>query len=93
MSKINRMRTSEEEIAMIMQRKRMSSTCMDYTSAHVLEYISYWLQMSAVLILKDILGLSIFVSGGNKERKMVHLLLWMLPFYHSLKILSHTIQI
>ena len=37
--------------------------------AHVLEYISYLLLMSVFLNLKDILGLSIFVSGGNKERK------------------------
>ena len=42
---------------------------MDYLSAHVLEYISYILQISVVFTLKDILGLSIFVSVGNEERK------------------------
>ena len=42
---------------------------MDYPYAHVLEYISYWLSMSVFLTLKDILGLSIFVSVVSKERK------------------------
>ena len=36
---------------------------------HVMVYISYWLSMSVVFTLKYILGLSIFVSDGNKERK------------------------
>ena len=35
--------------------------------AHVLEQISYWLSMSVFFTLKDILGLSIFVSGGIDE--------------------------
>ena len=39
------------------------------TSAHVLEYISYWLSIPAVFTLKDIIGRIIFVFGGNKERK------------------------
>ena len=42
---------------------------MDDPSAHVFEQISYWLSMSVVFILKDIMGLIIFVSGGSKERK------------------------
>ena len=42
---------------------------MDDTYAHVIEYNSYWLSMSVVFTLKHILGLSIFVFGGNKERK------------------------
>ena len=42
---------------------------MDDSYAHVLEYISYWLSMSVFFTLKDILGMSIFVFGGNKERK------------------------
>ena len=37
--------------------------------AHIIEYKSYLLSMSVVFTLKDILGLSIFVSGGNKECK------------------------
>ena len=39
------------------------------TSAYVLEYRSYWLSISVVFILKDILFMSIFVSGGSKESK------------------------
>ena len=42
---------------------------MDDPYAHVLEYRSYWLSMSVVFTLKDIMGLSIFVSGGSKDRK------------------------
>ena len=42
---------------------------MNDTSAHVLDYISYLLSISVVFALKDILGLSIFLFGGNKERK------------------------
>ena len=42
---------------------------MNYPSAHVIEYISYWLSMSVVFTLKYIMGMSIFVSGGSKERK------------------------
>ena len=67
-------------IATIMQRGQMSATCaydtvkwtpssMDDPSAHVLEYISYWLLMSVVFTLKDITSLIIFVSGGSKGHK------------------------
>ena len=42
---------------------------MDDTSAHVLEYRSYWLSMSVILTLKDILGMSIFVYSVSYERK------------------------
>ena len=34
-----------------------------------MEYKLYLLSISVVFTLKDILGLSIFVSGGNEERK------------------------
>ena len=37
-------------------------------SEHVLEYSSYWLLISLVFTLKDILGQSIFVSGDIEER-------------------------
>ena len=46
---------------------------MDDPSAHVIEYRSYWLSMSVVFTLKDIMCLIIFVSGGSKERKNVAL--------------------
>ena len=42
---------------------------MDYPSGHFLEYKSYLVSMSVVFTVKYILGLSIFVFGGNKERK------------------------
>ena len=42
---------------------------MDDPSAHILEYRSYQLSISVVFTLKDILGMSIFVFGGNKELK------------------------
>ena len=42
---------------------------MDDPYAHVLEYRSNWFSMSVFFNLKDILGMSIFVFGGNKERK------------------------
>ena len=41
---------------------------MDYPSAHVLEYRSYWLSISVVLTLNDNLGGSIFFPGENNER-------------------------
>ena len=80
MSNKIRMRPSANAIAMIIQRERMPDTgaydtlnstpsSMDYSSEHFLEYISYWFSMSVVFTLTDILGLSIFVSGGNRERK------------------------
>ena len=42
---------------------------MDDLSVHVNEYRSYWLSISVVFTLKYILGLNIFVFGGNKDRK------------------------
>ena len=42
---------------------------MDDPSANFLEYRSYWLSISVVFTLKDIMVLIIFVSGGSKERK------------------------
>ena len=42
---------------------------MDDPSTNVIEYRSYWLSISIFFTLKYILGLSIFVSGGSKERK------------------------
>ena len=48
---------------------KSTPSSMDDPSAHVHEYISYWLSISVVFSLKYILGISIFVSGGNKERK------------------------
>ena len=76
------MRPYSYTIAMIIRRGRMPATgayytvksttsSMDCPSTHVLEYRSYWLSMSVVFTLKDIMGLSIFVSGGSKERKNV----------------------
>ena len=41
---------------------------MDNIFAQVIEYISYWLSISVVLTLKEILGCNMFVSGCNKER-------------------------
>ena len=46
---------------------------MENPSANIIEYRSYWLSMSVVFTLKDISGLSIFVSGGSKEHKNVAL--------------------
>ena len=46
---------------------------MNYPSANVLEYISYWLSISIVFNLKYILGMGIFFSGGSKERKNIAL--------------------
>ena len=51
---------------------KSTTSSTNYPSAHVIEYISYWLSLSVVFTLKDIMGLSIFVSGGSKDRKMVH---------------------
>ena len=41
----------------------------DDPSVYVIEYISFWLSMSVVLTLKEILGMSIFVYCGSKELK------------------------
>ena len=80
MSKKKSMRPSAYVISMIMQRERMPATGANDTvkstpsrtddpSVYVLEYISFWLSMSVVLTLKDILGMSIFVYCGSKELK------------------------
>ena len=77
MSKINIFRPSIYVMAMMIQREIMPATgvyetvksnpsSMDDSSAHVLEYSSYWFSISVILTLKDILGLSIFVSSGNE---------------------------
>ena len=51
------------------EKVKSTTSSMNYKYSYVLEYISYWLSMSVVFTLKDIMGLSIFVSGGGKERK------------------------
>ena len=59
---------SADAIKMMIWRDVMPTTCaydtlksnawsMDDPSAHVLEYRSYWLSISVVLNLKDILGI------------------------------------
>ena len=59
---------SADAIKMMIWRDVMPTTCaydtlksnawsMDDPSAHVLEYRSYWLSISVVLTLKDILGI------------------------------------
>ena len=79
-----KMRPSADEIDVIMRRERISATCeydivkstpsiMDDLSAHIREHVSYLLSMSVVFTLKYILSISIFVFGGNKERKNVAL--------------------
>ena len=49
--------------------------------------------MSVVLTLKCILGLSIFVSGGNKERKNGALNVVDFSIFPSSEKLSHTSHI
>ena len=84
MSKTKIIKPDADSIAIIMQRDIMPATgtyetlnsspsIMDYPSARALEYRSYWFSISVVFTLKDILGWSIFVSGGNEERKNVSL--------------------
>ena len=41
---------------------------MDDPSAQVIEWKSYWLSISVIFYLKNILGRNIFLSGGNKEQ-------------------------
>ena len=48
---------------------KSTTSRINYKYSHVLVYISYWLSMSVVFSLRDIMGLSIFVSGGSKDRK------------------------
>ena len=73
-------RPSAYSIPMMMQRERITDTVafdkvnpntsiMYCPYAHVNEYKPYWLSMSIVFTLKDFLGMSIFVFGGNKKRK------------------------
>ena len=79
-SNTNIMRPYAEAIAMIMHRERMPATgayntlkstpsIMDDPYAHVLEYNSDWLSISVVFNLKDIMGLSIFMSVSSDEPK------------------------
>ena len=74
------MRPYAESIAMIMRRERMpaigaydtmksNTSSMDDLSANVLDYSSYWLSMSVIFTLKNIMGMIFFVSGGSDERK------------------------
>ena len=71
------MRPSAEVIAVIIRRDQMpvtgaydtvksTTSSLDYTSANIFDYRSYWLSMSVVFTLKYILGLSIFLYGGSK---------------------------
>ena len=77
MSKTKIIRPSVDAISMMIQRGRISATgvydtvnstpsSMDYIFSHFMEYISYLLSISNVFTLKNVLGLIIFVSGGNK---------------------------
>ena len=66
---------------------------MDYSSAHVFEYISYLLSMAAVFTLKDIPGLSIYLSGGNKERRNDVLNVVDVDIFSWFEKLCHTILI
>ena len=80
MSKTKIMGPSADNVFMIMRREQIPYTgaydtvkstpsIMNDPSEHVLEYRSYWLSMSVVFTLKDIMGLGIFVFGVDKERK------------------------
>ena len=71
------MSPNAEGIATTIQREQMpaidayntlksTTSSMDDIYSHVLDYRSYWLSMSVVFNLTDIMGLSIFVSGGSK---------------------------
>ena len=48
---------------------RSTTSSTDDPYPHVLKYRSYWLSMYVVFTRKYILGPSIFVSSGSKERK------------------------
>ena len=80
MMKRKRVKPSSDTIEVMMQREGIPATGAYATvkstpssiydpSSHVLEYKSYSLSMSVGFNLKYILGLSIFVFGGNKEHK------------------------
>ena len=70
-----------------------STSSMDDTSVHFLEYRPYQLLMSVVLTLKYVLGLSIFVFGCNNERKNGALNVVDVAIFLQFEKLSHTIQI
>ena len=93
---------SEDTIAMMTQRKQVPATgeydkvksnpsSMGDPSAHVLKYKSYLLSMPVVLTLKYILGLSIFVFVGNKERKNGGLNVVYFSIFSWIEKWSHTI--
>ena len=78
MSKTRIINPSADAMDIIIQREQITATgayetvnptplSMDDPSSHVLGYRSYWLSMSVVFNLKDILGWIIFVFGGNEE--------------------------
>ena len=48
---------------------KSTTSIMDDTSAHVLEYRIYWWSSSFVFTPKDIMGMIIFVSGDIKYCK------------------------
>ena len=71
------MRTYVDAIYIMMQREQIPDTGaydtlkstpsrMDDPSARVFDHKSYLLSMSVIFTLKYILGLSIFIFGGNK---------------------------
>ena len=72
---------------------KSTTSSMNYKYSHVLEYIAYWLSMSVVFTLKDIMSLSIFVSGGGKEHKNGSLEVVDVAILSQFEKLSHTIQI
>ena len=84
MSKTKRMEPYTDAISMIMRREKMTATGsydkvastpsnMYDRSEHIFGYRSYWLKMSVVFTLNDILDLISFSFGGSKQRKNVAL--------------------
>ena len=80
MSQKKTIKTYEYAISMTIQRGKIPDTgvyetlnstysIMYDTSAHILEYRSYWFLMPTVVTLKYIFGWIIIVSVGNEERK------------------------
>ena len=51
---------------------------MDDIYEHVIEYGSYWLSIYFVLTLNEVIGSSIFVTGGNIKTE--HWMWWILNF-------------
>ena len=89
---------------MIIQSYQVPSTGAYYTVkstpssmgdpyARFLEYILDWLSMSVFLTLKDILGLSIFVSSGSKKRKNGALKVVDVAIFSWFEKLIHIMQI